>query len=80
MAKIKREKAEKQEQAALRLAKQKHKIAMMKKELELYMEQMAIQKLEQEHRQREAAAKLDEAELMDNCSFFSQHSKELNFI
>ena len=42
------------------------------------MEQMALQELEEDHRQRVAAAKLDEAELMDNHSLFSHHSSELN--
>ena len=80
MAKLKREKAEKQEQAAMRLAKQKHKIAMGKKELEIQMEQMTLQESEEDHRQRVAAAKLDETELMDNHSLFSHHSSELNFL
>ena len=80
MAKLKREEAEKQEQAAMRLAKQKHEIAMRKKELEIQMEQIAFQELEEDHRQRVAAAKLDEAELMDNHSFFSHHSFELNLL
>ena len=44
----------------MRLARQKHKIALRKKELELQMEQMALQELEEDHRQRVAAAKLDE--------------------
>ena len=66
MEKLKRDEAEKQEQAAMRLAKQKHKIAMRKNELEIQMEQMALQELEEDHRQRVAAAKLDEAELIDN--------------
>ena len=78
MAKLKREEAEKQEQAAMRLAKEKHEIAMRKKELEIQMEQMALQELEEDHRQRVAAAKLDEADLMDNHSLFSHHSSELN--
>ena len=78
MAKLKREEAEKQEQAAMRLAKQKHEIAKRKKELEIQMEQMALQELEEDHRQRVAAAKLDEADLMDNHSLFSHHSSELN--
>ena len=78
MAKLKREEAEKQEQAAMRLAKQKHEIAMRKKELEILMEQMALEELEEDHRQRVAAAKLDEADLMDNHSLFSHHSSELN--
>ena len=80
IAKLKREEAEKQEQAAVRLAKQKHEIAMRKKELEIQMEQMALQQLEEDHRQRVAAAKLDEAELMDNHSLFSHHSSELNLL
>ena len=46
IAKLKREEAEKQEQAAMRLAKQKHEIAMRKKEFEIQMEQMALQLLE----------------------------------
>ena len=66
MAKLKREEAVKQEQAAMRLTKQRHKIAMRKKELEIQIEQMELQELEEDHRQRVAAAKLDEAELMDN--------------
>ena len=78
MAKLKREEAGKQEQAAMRLAKQKQEIAMRKKELEIQMEQMALQELEEDHRQRVAAAKLDEADLMDNRSLFSHHSSELN--
>ena len=41
------------------------------------MEQMALQKLEEDHRQRCDAAKLDEAELMDYRSLFSHHSSEL---
>ena len=41
------------------------------------MEQMALQKWEEDHRQRVAAAKLDEAELMDNHSLFSLNSSEL---
>ena len=80
MAKLKREEAKKQEQAAMRLAKQKHEIAMRKKELEIQMEQMALQELEEDHRQRVAAAKLDEAELMENHSLFSHHSSELNLL
>ena len=80
MAKPKREEAEKQEQAAMRLAKQKHEIAMRKKELEIQMEQMPLQELEEDHRQRAAAAKLDDAELMDNQSLFSQYSSELNLL
>ena len=78
MAKLKREEAEKQDQATMLLAKQKHEIAMRKKELEIQMEQMALQELEEDHRQRVAAAKLDEANLMDNHSLFSHHSSELN--
>ena len=78
VAKLKRQEAEKQEQTAMRLAKQKHEIAMRKKELELQIEQMAIQELEEDHGQRFAAAKLDEAELVDNHSMFSHHSNELN--
>ena len=80
MAKLQRVEAEKQEQTAKRLAKQKHEIAMRKKELEIQMEQMALQELEEDHRQRFAAAKLDEAELMDNHSLFSHHSSELNLL
>ena len=80
MAKRKREEAEKQEQAAMRLAKQKHEIAMRKKELEIQMEQMALQELEEDHRQRVAAAKLVEADLMDSHSLFSHHSSELNLL
>ena len=64
----------------MRLAKQKHEIAMRKKELEKQMEQMALQELEEDHRQRVAAAKIDEAELMDNHSLFSHHSSELNLL
>ena len=60
------------------LAKQKHEIAMRKKELEIQMEQMALQELEEDHRQRVAAAKLDENNLMENRSLFSDHSSELN--
>ena len=41
------------------------------------MEQMALQKLEEDQCQRCAAAKLDEAELIDNRSLFSHHSSEL---
>ena len=45
------------------------------------MEQKALQELEAEdHRQLVAAAKLDEAELMDNHSLFNQHSSELNLL
>ena len=44
------------------------------------MEQMALQELEDDHRQSVAAAKLDEAELMDNHSMFSHHSCELNLL
>ena len=50
MTKLKREEAEKQEQAAMRLAKQKYEIAMRKKDLEIQMEQMPLQKLEEDHR------------------------------
>ena len=60
------------------LAKQKHEIVMRRKELEIQIEQMALQELEEDHRQRVAAAKLDEAELMDNRSLFSHQSSELN--
>ena len=80
MAKLKREEAEKQEQAVMILAKQKHEIAMRKKELEIQIEQMALQESEEDHRQRVAAAKLDEAELMDNDSLFSHRSSELNLL
>ena len=62
----------------MRLAKQKHEIAMRKKELEIQMEQMALQELEDDHRQRVAAAKLYETELMNNHPLFSQHSSEQN--
>ena len=41
---------------------------------------MALQELEEDHRQRVAAAKLDEAELMDNHSLFSHRSSELNLL
>ena len=58
--------------------KQKLEIAMRKKKLEIQMEQMALQELEEDHHQRFAAAKLDEADLIDNRSLFSQHSSELN--
>ena len=78
MAKLKREEDEKQEQAVMRLAQQKHEYAMRQMELEIQMEQMALQELEEDHRQRVAEAKLDEADLMDNRSLFSQHSSELN--
>ena len=44
------------------------------------MEQMALQVSEEDHRQRVAAAKLDEAELMDNRSWLSHHSNELNLL
>ena len=44
------------------------------------MEQKALQELEEDHRQRVAAAKLDEAEIMDNHSLFSHHSSELNLL
>ena len=36
--------------------------------------------MEEDHRQRVAAAKLDEAELMDNCFLFSNHSSEINLL
>ena len=45
MAKLKRKEAEKQEQAVLRLAKQKHEISKRKKELEIQMEQIELQEL-----------------------------------
>ena len=80
MAKLKREEAEKQEHAAMRLAKQNHETAMRKKELEIQMEQMTPQELEEDQRQRVAAAKLDEAKLMDNRSLFSHDSCELNLL
>ena len=54
------------------------KLPWEKKDLEIQMEQMAFQELEEDHRQRVAAAKLDEAELMDNHSLFSHHSSDLN--
>ena len=80
MTKLKREEAEKQEQAALHLAKQKHEIAIREKELAILkqLDQMAIRELEEDHRQRVAAAKSGEAELMDNCSLFNRHLSELN--
>ena len=78
--KLKTEKAENQEQAAMRLAKQKHLVAMRKKELEIQIEQMALQELEEDDCQRVAAAKLDEAELMGNRLLFSHHSNELNLL
>ena len=80
MAKLKHEEAEKQGHAATRLAKRKFEIAMTKKELEIQMEQMALQELEEDHRQRAAAAKLDEAESIDNCSLFRHHSSDLNLL
>ena len=75
MVNLKREEAEKQEQAALRLAKQKHEIAIRMKELEIQMQldQMAIQEFEEDHRQLVAAAKLNEADFMENWSLFSHH-------
>ena len=60
MAKLKREEAEKQEYAAMGLDKQEIEIALKKKELEIQLEQMALQELEVDHRQRVAAGKLDE--------------------
>ena len=80
MAKLKREEDEKQEQAAMRLAKKKHKIAMRKAELEKQMEQVAVPELEEDHNQRVAAAQLDEAKLMDYRSFYNHHSRELNLL
>ena len=44
------------------------------------MQQMELQELEEDHRQRVAAAKLGEAELMRNLSLFSHHSSELNLL
>ena len=41
---------------------------------------MALQELEEDHRQRVAAAKIDEAEIMDNQSLFSHHSSQLNLL
>ena len=41
---------------------------------------MELQELEEDHRQRVAAAKLDAAELKDNRSLFSYHSSELNLL
>ena len=70
IAKLKREEAEKQEQAAIRLTKPTHEIKMRKKELKIQMEQMALQELEEDNRQRVAAVILDEAELKDNRSLF----------
>ena len=64
----------------MRIAKQKNAIAMRKKELEIQMELMTLQELEKNHRQRVAAAKLDEAEIMNNRSLFSHHSSELNLL
>ena len=78
VAKLKREETEEQEKAAIRLAKTKTRNRHGKKELEVQMEQMALQDLEDDHHQRVAAAKLDGAELMDNRSLFSHHSSELN--
>ena len=46
MAKLKRGDAKKQEQAAMRLVKQKQETAIGKKELEIQMEQMALQEWE----------------------------------
>ena len=80
MAQQKREEAEKQKQASMRLAQQKHEIAMRKKELEIQMEQMVLQELEEYLRQRVAAAKLNEAEPMDNQSLFSHHTSKLNLL
>ena len=80
MLSLKREEAVKQEQAAMRLAKQKLKIAMRKKEREMQIEQMTLQDLQKDHRQRVVAAKLDEAELMDNRSLFSHHSSQINLL
>ena len=80
MAKLKSEEAEKKH-AAMSLAKQKHEIAMRKKELAIHMEQMALPELEEDHRQLDvAAAKLDEAELMNNRSFFSHDLSEQNLL
>ena len=53
---------------------------MRRKELEIQMGQMVLQELEKDHRQRVAAAKLDEAELMNNRSLFSHHSSEQNLL
>ena len=78
MAREKLEGCEKQRQAALHLAKQKHKIAMRQKELEMEIEQMAIEELEEDNRQRVAAAKLNEAQTMNNRSLFSHQSSENN--
>ena len=74
LAKLKNEEAEKQEQAVMPLAKQKHETAWGKKE----MEQIAFQELEKDHRNLVAAATLDGSELMDNRSLFSHNSSELN--
>ena len=46
----------------------------------MQIEQMALQDLQKDHRQRVAAAKLDEAELMDNRSLFSHHSSQMNLL
>ena len=39
---------------------------------------MALQQLEEDYRQRVAAAKINESELIDNCLLFIHHSSELN--
>ena len=53
---------------------------MRMKELEIQLEQMALQELEEDDHQLDAVAELDEAELVDNRSLFSHYSSELNLL
>ena len=76
MANLKREEAEKQDQAAMRLAKQEQKTFMRKRSWKT-KEQMALQELEEDHRKHVAAAKKEEANLMDNRTLFNYSSSEL---
>ena len=51
------------------------KLPWGKKDPEIQLEQMALQKMK-----RVAAAKLNEADLMDNRSLFNNNSSELNLL
>ena len=80
MAKLIREEAVKEEQAAMRIAKQNYETTVLKKHRKKQLEQMAFQELEDGHRQCGAAAELNEAELMEIRSLFSHHSSEVSLL
>ena len=53
---------------------------MLKRELEKQMERTEFQDLEEDHRQRVAAAIMNKSGLLDNRSMFSHNSSKLIYL